>query len=254
MIRVNNSFADFVISITTLKKNQVYIILILLIFICEIYARVVEASNIHGLWVSAFHILSFLSLAFWYFQMQKHKLYSVEKLFLGSLLIPVFTPIADYFLIKQQAIFIIILTSIFYFIIWIFIFKKIGAKLILKKHKSGFIKFYLFILILPLIYYFVALIDKLSTIFLIEILILYFLFSYTSLLSVQLPINDTKKKWIVLGLMVYIFHTILFSYNYFLLSLEYGDIYSRILIVTSRCMIIYGMIDYDIELKIKKFD
>jgi hypothetical protein len=241
----------FLYSISALNKNRIYILLNLLILICEIYARIIEGNNIHAFWGRFFQLLSFLSLAFWYYQMQKDRFFNLQKWFLVSLLVPILTPISDYFFVKQQTIFIIIIINIIYFSIWISVFKAIGAKLTLKNANNTFLKLYALILSFPLIYFLISVVDKLSPIFLIAILILYLLFSYTSLLSIMLPISDNKRKWIILGLTIFVFQTILFSYNYFLLSFEYGDIYSRILIVISKCMVIYGMIDYDL-LKINR--
>jgi hypothetical protein len=233
-----------------MAKNIIYVFIIFLILICEISAQVIERQQHTAFWANNFRTLSFIMMGVWCFHKQKGNFRTIQRLFLISILLPIFAPLAFYFYAQPKAIFISIGIDIIFFCLWIIVFKKMGAKISLKESSDTIKKLFPVLFILPFIYYFIILYPILPYLYAIIVFIYILLLSYVCILSIFLPINEEYKEWIILGLILFFFLSFMNGHHEFLQQTPWSYPAIRILAVISRCMIIYGMINYKVVSKV----
>lgn len=230
-----------------LKTNLFYLVVILLILISECFSNEYADKEIAALWTNNFRISSWLAMGIWYYQIQKENFTLVKKIFLVSILLPIIVSFSTYLLPERQAISINIVVSIIILCLWIYVFKLLGALIVLRDQNQTFSKLVPAFFILPLLFYFFSLYQSLSTFFAVLVLIYILVFSYTGVLAAFLPFNEEKRLWITFGIMIFVLVNIMSGYNIFLQKIPNSYPILRTMTVISRCMMIYGMIYYDLE-------
>lgn len=227
-----------------LKSNLFYLIVIFLILFVECFANEFTDKESAALWTNNLRILSWLAMGIWYYQIQKENFTLVQKLFLGSILLPIIISFSTYLLPEHQAIIINIGVSIAILSLWILDFKLLGASIVLKDKNQTFSKLVPAFFILPLLFYFFSLYQALSAFFAVLVLIYILIFSYTGVLAAFLPFNEEKRLWITFGIMLLVIVNIMNGYHTFLQKIPNAYPILRTMTVISRCMMIFGMIRY----------
>jgi hypothetical protein len=65
-----------------------YLVVIFLILVGECIANEIANKEIAAFWTNNLRISSWLAMGIWYYQIQKENFTRVQKLFLGSILLP----------------------------------------------------------------------------------------------------------------------------------------------------------------------
>lgn len=227
-----------------MKKNALFIGAIFLVLVCECIIQAQDDKSVADLWSNNFRILQCLTMAIWFFQIQKEYFVNIQKKFLVSLLLPIIVSLSSYLIIEKTAIIINICTNIFIFSLWISIFKDMGASISLKDTNRTLPKLMPSFFILPLLFYCFVLYQSLSFINAVLILIYILVFSYTGTLSAFLPINEDKSLWITIGIVLLVFANIMNAYHTFLENITWGYPIIRTITTASRCMMIYGIVKF----------
>lgn len=227
-----------------LKKNLAYISLIILLLLCEIVAYIEEQELYNSFWVNFIRILSWITLGVWYFQEEKKRFNRIQKIFLISNLLSILTTLSFYFFTLNEGLSLSYCINIFIFILWLYVFRLMGARIVFKKEDDFLKKSVPGFFILPIAYFFLTLYPILTPSYIILNLIFILTISYACLLSIFLPINSDKKLWITLGIILFISNSLLFSNYLFIEKNVLNFVIYRIVTVVSRCMMIYGMINY----------
>lgn len=234
-----------------MTKNIVYISIILLFLICESLAFVNEKQLFNAFWVTLFKISSALMFVIWYYIEEKKRFKRIQKIFLFSNLIAIIINFVYYFFTIMEGMDLIYCLNISVFLLWIYVFKLMGARIAFKKSDDLFKKLTPLFFVFPIVYYFLTLYPVLTTSFAILKLIFTLIISYTCLLSIFLPINFEKRLWITLSIILFIYISLLYSNYLFIENKFWSYVISRIILVISKCMMIYGMINYGKEQKAK---
>ena len=228
-----------------MKKNIAYITLILLLLICEIFAYMEEQVLYHAFWVNFIRILSWITFGIWYFHAEKERFKRIQKIFLISNLLPIFATLSFYFFTLNEGLNLSYSINIVIFLLWIYVFRLMGARIVFKKEDDFFKKSIPIFFIFPIAYYFLTLHPILTSSYGIFNLIFILTISYACLLSIFLPINQDIKLFITFGIVLFISISLLFSNYLFIEKKMLSYVISRIVVVVTRCMIIYGMINYN---------
>ena len=80
-----------------MKKNIAYISIIFVLLLCEIFAYTENQELYDAFWVNFIRILSWITFGSWYFQQEKERFNRIQKIFLISNLLPIFTTLSFYF-------------------------------------------------------------------------------------------------------------------------------------------------------------
>lgn len=235
-----------------LKTNVFYLVVIFLLLISECYNNKFADKELAVFWNNNLRILSWLAMGIWYYQILKGNFTRVQKLFLVSILLPIIVSFSTYLLPERQAISINIGVNIAVLCLWIYVFKFLGAAIILRDQSQTFSKLVPAFFILPLLFYFFSLYKSLSTFYAILVLIYILVFSYTGILAAFLPFNEERRLWITFGIMLLVLVNIMNGYHTFLQKITNVYPIIRTMTVISRCMMIYGMIGFDLERSIRK--
>ncbi len=228
-----------------MKKNITYISIIFLLLLCESLAFIEEKQLFDAFWVNFFKILSAVLFVIWYYQEEKKQFNLIQKIFLISNLFAIIITPIYYFYTLKEGMDLIYCLNILVFLLWIYVFRLMGAKISYKLSDDFFKKLIPLFFVFPIVYYFLTLYPVLTTSFAILKLVFTLTISYACLLSTFLPINYEKKLWITLSLILFIYISLLYSNYLFIENKFWSYIFSRIILVISKCMMFYGMIDYN---------
>lgn len=228
-----------------MKKNITYLSIIFLLLLCESYAFAEEKQLYNAFWVSFFKISSAVIFVIWYYQKEKKQFNRIQKIFLCSNLLAILITLIYYFFTLKDGMGLIYSLNIFVFCLWIHVFRLMGARISFKINDDFFKKLIPLFFIFPIVYYFLTLYPVLTTSFAILKLIFTLIISYTCLLSIFLPINYEKRLWLTLSLILFIYISLLYSNYLFIENKFWSYVISRIILVISKCMMFYGMIDYN---------
>lgn len=228
--------------IIPVKKNFVFIVSVFIVLVFECYTNQFKKEDA-ALWSSIFRILTWVVMGIWYYQAQKKDFYQTQKVFLISNLLPIFVALSSYFIVEQKAMLFNISINLVVFVLWIVVFNRMGARISFKESTSAFKKVLPISFVLPFFYFFFSLYPKLSNIYSTIIFCYLVVISYAGILSGFLPKND-KTIYITLGIILWIFSNLMESHYIFLLKFPDSYPIIRTIAVTSRCIMIYGMINY----------
>jgi hypothetical protein len=226
-----------------MKKNTKFIVVIFILLICEICSY--EYNHQYSLLTNNFRVLSYLTMCLWYYQREKENFNQVQKLFVITVFLRIFSTLATYLMDKKDSIIVSVSIHVSIFLLTSYIFKRMGGKIKLYEPERILIKLIPTFLILPLVFYFFLLYPKLFGIYTFLILIYILVLCYTALLLAFLPINEKKRLWIICGSVFFAIATIIEAQDTFLEKLTWSYSVVRTLLTVSICMAIYGMIDYN---------
>ncbi|WP_238806383.1 hypothetical protein [Emticicia aquatica] len=226
-------------------KNIIFITAIFLVLVCECYAQVLENKNQADLWSNNFRIVSYFIMGFWYYDKQKENFGTIQKVFLISIFIPIAVSLSSYLIDEKIAIIVNISVNSMMFASWVYVFKQLGAFITFKDSNRTIIKLMPAFLVLPMLFFYFSLYQSLPLLYSIFVFSYIIFFSYTGLLAGFLPIKEEKKLWIIIAIVILVIVNFMNGYHTFLQKLSWAYPVIRTLTVTSRCMMIYGMINYN---------
>lgn len=230
-----------------MKTNFLFIGTILLVLIGESFAHDYLDKYQAELWSNNLRIISCLLMGMWFYQLQKCTFKLQQKLFLLSILLPIIVSLTSYLIAEPLAIIINICINITIFLIWIYYFNAMGAKISLKDADNNFQKIIPAFLILPICFYFLSLYQSLIGIYVLIVFIYIMIFSYTGILAVFLPVTEERRLYIVLGISLLAIANIMNAYHTFLEKLFWVYPVIRTITVASKCMLIYGIVDCKVK-------
>lgn len=227
-----------------MKKNIIYLSIIILLLVCEIFAYAEEKQLYQAFWGNFFKFFSWITFGIWYYHEEKNSFGRIQKVFLISNLLSIFTTLSYYFFTLNEGLSLIFCVSIGIFCLWIYVFRLMGARIVFNKNDDLLKKIVPVFFTFPIAYYFLTLYPILTISYAILKLLFTLTLSYACLLSIFLPINYHKKLWITSGIILFIYISLLYSNYLFIENKMWSYVISRIAIVVSRCMMVYGMIHY----------
>lgn len=226
-----------------MKANFWFLSIILIVLIGECFAHDYVDKNQAELWSNNLRIISWILMGMWFYRLQKCNFKLQQKLFLLSILLPIIISLTSFLLPEGLAIIINICINTIVFLIWIYYFHAMGAKITLRDAENNFQKIIPAFLFFPLCFYFLSLYQSLTGIYIIIVFIYVIVFSYTGILAVFLPINDERRLYIILGISLLVMANIMNAYHTFLEKLFWTYPVIRTITVASKCMLIYGIVD-----------
>jgi hypothetical protein len=226
-----------------MKRNVSFITVIFFMLIAEIYCH--EFGKIDSFWTNNYRILSLMAMAAWYYIRQREISSCVNRAFLWSLLLPIIVSLSTYLIIEKHAIIINLCVNMVVLCLMIYCFRAMGASISSRDSNHTLSKLIPAYFVLPLFFYFLALYQSLTVVYAIIVFIYIVILSYTGILSAFLPINEEKKLWLIIGMAVLVFMNGMNAYHTFLQKLAYAYPIIRTMMVVSKLMIIYGMMDYN---------
>jgi hypothetical protein len=247
-------------NISPAKKNIAFIVTIFFLLGCELYITTLGYKSYKDIWGHIFRAIISLIIVLWYYEMEKNRFGKIQRMFLisntfpfiVSLILPFigllsFSPFSEKRIIlsTQNIVLINLVVYTLKNVLWIFIFKSMGAFAAFNNSLHSLKNLIVVFFIFPLLYFFISLYPATSGISTIISFSYIFIFSFAGVLSAFLPIDEKKRFWITIGIVTVILGTILRTYDEFLLKITWGNELIGIVIVASRCMVTYGMIDYE---------
>lgn len=230
-----------------MKINFLYISAILIVLVGECFAHDYIDKNQAELWSNNLRIVSWTLMGLWFYQLQKCNFILQQKLFLLSIILPIIVSLTSFLLPEHLAIIINIGINIIVFLIWIYYFHAMGAKISLRDSDNNFQKIIPAFLFFPLCFYFLSLYQSLTGIYVVIVFIYVVVFSYTGILAVFLPVAEERRLYIVLGISLLAIANIMNAYHTFLEKLFWVYPVIRTITVSSKCMLIYGIVDCGVK-------
>lgn len=222
--------------------NTRYLTATLLLLISEFF--LLDLSDKESVfWIAIIRILTAIILSVWYYKHRKPLPTLIDKLFILTLILPIFISlcvilfpsiIKDFNLITHA----IILS------VWAVIFRLMGAKIFFKVSPYKVMKVVPIYALIPILFYIFSLHAALPTkdkILLVSYSVIYL---YTNTLAYFLPINESSKFWISWGVILMAFANFLVFYGIFIEQLPWLGFIPRTVVVVARCILIFSMIDY----------
>lgn len=232
-----------------MKTNFLFLSIILIVLIGECFAHDQIDRQQAEFWSNNLRIISWILMGMWFYQLQKCNFKLNQNFFLLSILLPIIVSLTSFLLPEHLAIIINIGVNIIVFLIWIYYFHALGAKIILRDADNNFQKVVPAFLIFPICFYFLSLYQSLIGIYALIVFIYVIVFSYTGILAVFLPVAEERRLYIVLGISLLAIANIMNAYHTFLEKLFWVYPVIRTITVSSKCMLIYGIIDCGINEK-----
>lgn len=233
-----------------MKANFLFLSIILIVLIGECFAHDYLDKNQAELWSNNLRIISWTLMGVWFYQLQKCTFKLQQKLFLFSILLPIVVSLTSFLLPESLAIIINLCINTVIFLVWIYYFHAIGAKISLRDADNSFQKVVPAFLIFPLCFYFLSLYQSLTGIYVVIVFIYVVVFSYTGILAVFLPVTEERRLYIVLGISLLALANIMNAYHTFLEKLFWVYPVVRAITVASKCMLIYGIVDCGVKKKL----
>lgn len=215
--------------------------------ISECFAHDYVDKNEAALWSNYLRIISWTLMGIWFYQLQKCTFKRLQKLFLLSILLPIIVSLTSFLLPERLAIIINLCINTIIFFIWIYYFHAMGAKIVLRDADNNFQRVVPAFLVFPLCFYFLSLYQSLIGIYALIVFIYVIIFSYTGILAVFLPVDEERRQYIVLGILLLAVANIMNAYHTFLEKLFWVYPVIRTITVASKCMLIYGIVDCGVK-------
>lgn len=222
--------------------NTRYLTATLLLLISEFFLLDLPAKE-SVFWIAIIRILTAIILTAWYYQHRKPLPTLIDKLFILTLILPVFISLCVIFyppLIKDFNL----IVHAFILCIWAFIFKMMGAKIKFKVSPYKVMKVVPIYALIPILFYVFSLHAVLPTFDKILLLSYSVIYLYTNTLASFLPINESNKFWISWGIILKAFANFLVFYGLYIEPLPWIGFIPRTVVVVARCILILSMIDY----------
>ena len=222
--------------------NKKFIFAIISLLIIEFTFRNIFIQQ-RDIWIAIPRVLSSIMLAGWYYLSVKPFPSPIHKLFLTSLLLPI-TITLTFAIYPKYGDFMNIFIHTCVLAIWAYIFTQMGARIKLLDKKLNFLRLLPIYYILPIFFYTFSIHPSIPNNYVIFLLTHTLVYSTTGILAIFLPIREESRAWISWSIALMVFANMLYSYDIFMEEIAWANIISRIIIVASRCMIVYGMIKY----------
>lgn len=232
-----------------MKINFLFLSIILIVLIGECFAHDQIDKEQAEFWSNNLRIISWILMGMWFYWLQRCKFGFLQKLFLISILLPIIVSLTSYLLPERQAILINIGINTVSFSIWIYYFHQMGARVSLRDADNNFQKIIPAFLFFPLCFYFLSLYQSISGIYAVIVFIYVIVFSYTGILAVFLPVGDERRLYVILGISLLVVANIMNAYHTFLEKLFWVYPVIRTITVSSKCMLIYGIVDCGVKEK-----
>lgn len=213
----------------------------------ECFAHEYVDKNQAEMWSNYLRITSWTLMGIWFYQLQKYNFELRQKLFLLSILLPIIVSFNSFLLPERLAIIINLCINTIIFLIWIYYFHAMGAKVSLRDAENNFQKIVPAFLIFPQVFYFLSLYQSLYGIYVVIVFVYVVVFSYTGILAVFLPVGDERRLYVIFGLALLAVANIMNAYHTFLEKLFWVYPVIRAITVASKCMLIYGIVDCGIK-------
>lgn len=230
-----------------MKTNFLFLSIILIVLIGECFAHDYVDKNQAELWSNYLRITSWTLMGIWFYQLQKSNFKLQQKVFLLSILFPIIVSLASFLLPERLAVIINLCINAIIFLMWIYYFHAMGAKISLRDTDNNFQKVVPAFLIFPLCFYFLGLYQSLIGIYALIVFIYVIIFSYTGILAVFLPVVEDRRLYIVVGISLLAIANIMNAYHTFLEKLFWVYPVIRTITVASKCMLIYGIVDCGVK-------
>lgn len=226
-----------------MKKRSTFIVIILLFLIGDCFFSTLSNPNIHSYGTHLFRVLTWLSMALWYYDEQKHNFRKTQIVFFVSILLPIISSFSNYLLLYRNSTFIYISVNIMMTLLWIYVFKKLGKISIKKESFSNIAIHVISFIVFPLAYYFLTLYANLNFSFKILTLVFFIVFAYMSTIARFLDIDEQNKKLLMLSIVLLVLISIVNSHHFFLQKNAWAYTVTRTLTVISRCLLIFVVIE-----------
>lgn len=230
-----------------MKTNFLFLSIILIVLIGECFTHDYVDKNEAALWSNYLRIISWTLMGIWFYQLQKCTFKRPQKLFLLSILLPIIVSLTSFLLPERLAIIINLCINSIIFLIWIYYFHAMGAKIVLRDADNNFQRVVPAFLVFPLCFYFLSLYQSLIGIYALIVFIYVIIFSYTGILAVFLPVDEERRQYIILGILLLAVANIMNAYHTFLEKLFWVYPVIRTITVASKCMLIYGIVDCGVK-------
>ncbi|MFY7911320.1 MAG: hypothetical protein ACOVO2_17280 [Emticicia sp.] len=227
--------------------NILYVSAISVALIGECYAYDLVDEQQAALWSNNLRIISCILMGIWFYKLQSYEFRFRQKFFTLSLLLPILVSLSTYLIPEPQAIIVNLGVNISIFIIWIYYFHQLGAKICFQDSDNNFKKIIPAFLFFPLLFYFFSLYESLTRIYSIIVFIYVIIFSYTGILAVFIPLTDKRRMYVIFGFSLLVMANIMNAYHTFLEKLFWAYPVIRIIAVASKCMFIYGIAQCSIK-------
>jgi hypothetical protein len=226
-----------------MKKQPFFILIIFLLLGGDIYSSTLTNFSANSFLCNMFRIFTWTTMGFWYFDAQKHNFGKTQILFLLSILLPIISSFSTYLLAYKTSTFIYIAINTIMTVLWIYVLKKIGKPTIRREsyinigiHVACFILF-------PLVFYFLTIYETINTSFKFLLMIFIVAFAYMSSIARFLDIDERNKKLLMISIVLLVLISIINSHHLFLQKKMWAYAVVRTLIVISRCLLIFVVID-----------
>ena len=194
-------------------------------------------------WIAIARLLAAIVLVVWYFQLRKPLSTLIDKLFITTLILPIFISLCVIFFPVAIKDFNLITHAVILGL-WAVIFKNMGACI----KKQGAFSKYLRIIpvysLVPVLFYIFSLQPALPTHEKILLLTYTAIYIYTSTLASFLPVSESEKFWISWSVVLMSFANLLVFYSIFVEPLPWLGFIPRAIVIVSRCILILGMVEY----------
>ncbi|GGD82782.1 hypothetical protein GCM10011514_53590 [Emticicia aquatilis] len=150
-------------------------------------------------------------------------------------------------MLERTAIIINIIINGIIFGIWIYYFHNLGARVNIRDTEKTLNKISPAFFLFPLLFYFFSLYQTLTGIYTILVFLYVLIFSYTGIVAVFLPVSEERKLYIILALSLLVIANIMNAYHTFLQKLLWAYPVIRTITVASKCMLIYGITDFEVK-------
>ena len=232
-----------------MNRNALFISIILIVLLGECYVHELNDKKISDFWSNNLRIVSWILMGLWYYRLQKINFGRKLLFFLISIVLPILVSLTSYLLVERVAIILNIIINAIVFGIWIYYFHYLGAKINIKDTEKTLNKISPAFFIFPLLFYFFSLYQNLSGVYTILVFLYVLIFSYTGILAVFLPVSEERKLYIILAISLLVVANIMNAYHTFLQKLLWAYPVIRTITVASKCMLIYGIAEFEVKTK-----
>jgi hypothetical protein len=222
--------------------NTRYLTATLLLLISEFF--LIELPQKESvLWIGIARIIAAIILTIWYYQHRKPLPTLIDKLFITTLILPIFISLCVIFypaIIKDFNL----ITHACILCLWAGIFRLMGAKIKLSGNLYKFLRVVPIYALIPILFYAFSLHAVLPYSDKILLLSYTFIYIYTSTSASFLPVSEADRFWIRWSVVLMAFANFLVFYNIFIEELPWLGFIPRTIVIVARCILILGMVDY----------
>ncbi|PLK43162.1 hypothetical protein [Emticicia sp. TH156] len=222
--------------------NIRYLTATFLLLISELFVNKLPAVE-EVFWTATLRLIAAIVLVAWYYNLRRPLQTTTDKLFIATLIFPVFISLCVIVYPDGLRIFNLLIHAGI-LILWTKIFKNMGAEIKTKDESYKFLRVIPVYALVPILFYIISLHPSLP--FLEEILLLIYtvIYVYAATLASFLPIGGTNKFWLSWSVVLMAFANLLVFYNTYVEPLPWLSFIPRTIVILSRCILIFGMVEY----------